>query len=142
MFGSARDRLLVVTGRVLRAVPISLVTILIVAGCHRETKRSSSISIEQEILPQPARIGQETINLKLADPNGSSISGATIRIEGDMVHPGMAPTFADATEVEAGRYQAHLQLTMGGDWVILLHIKLKDGQSLERQIDLRGVQSN
>jgi hypothetical protein len=54
----------------------------------------------------------------------------------------MSPRFADAKEAEPGRYQAHLEFQMAGDWVILLHITLPDGRRLERQFDVRGVQPN
>jgi len=56
-----------------------------------------------------------------------------------MSHPGMSPLFAEAQETVPGRYQAHLQFQMAGDWVILLHITLPSGKKLERQIDVRGV---
>jgi hypothetical protein len=54
----------------------------------------------------------------------------------------MSPGFAEAKEAELGRYQAHLEFPMAGDWVILLHITLPDGKKLERQIDVRGVRPN
>ena len=50
----------------------------------------------------------------------------------------MAPVFAEAREIEPGRYQAHLTFAMAGDWVILLHIMLPGGQKLERQIRREG----
>ena len=59
-----------------------------------------------------------------------------------MSHAGMSPVFADAKEVDAGRYQAHLEFAMAGDWVILLHVTLPGGKKLERQIDVRGVRPN
>jgi hypothetical protein len=31
---------------------------------------------------------------------------------------------------------------MAGDWVILAHITLANGQKLERQVDVKGVQPN
>jgi len=63
-------------------------------------------------------------------------------MEGDMAHPGMVPVFADAKETEAGRYQGILQFNMSGDWVVLTHVILTDGQKLERQINVSGVQVN
>jgi len=70
------------------------------------------------------------------------LTGARIAIEAEMSHPGMAPVFGEAREIEPGRYQAHLTFAMAGDWVILLHATLPGGQKLERQIDVRGVQPN
>jgi len=58
-----------------------------------------------------------------------------------MSHAGMQPVFADAREVEAGRYQASLELTMGGDWFIIVSGTLPDGRKLEHQAPLPGVRS-
>ena len=65
-----------------------------------------------------------------------------VQVEGDMNHPGMAPVFADALEIEPGEYRAQLNFSMGGDWVVLFHINLSDGRKVERQMDVRGVESN
>ena len=68
--------------------------------------------------------------------------GAHIAMEADMTHAGMAPVFGEAKETGPGRYQAPLTFEMAGDWVILLHVTLSDGEKLERQFDVRGVQPN
>jgi succinate-acetate transporter protein len=83
-----------------------------------------------------------TVAIQLADSAAKPVSHAHIMVEGDMSHPGMAPIFAEAEETAAGNYQAHIDFNMGGDWVLLLHIKLANGQKIERQVDVRGVQSN
>lgn len=54
----------------------------------------------------------------------------------------MSPGFAEAKELEAGRYKAPLEFQMAGDWVILLHVTLPDGTKLERQIEVMGVRPN
>jgi hypothetical protein len=58
-----------------------------------------------------------------------------------MSHAGMPPVFGEGKELEPGRYQSPLEFTMGGDWVILIHLTLADGRKLERQLDVKGVQS-
>ncbi len=58
-----------------------------------------------------------------------------------MLHPGMTPAFAESREVVSGRYQAQIDFSMAGDWVLLLHIKLPGGQMVERQIDVKGVRA-
>lgn len=58
-----------------------------------------------------------------------------------MSHPGMSPVFSEATETAPGRYQAPINFTMGGDWVVLLHIRLPDGIKVERQINVPNVQT-
>ena len=56
-----------------------------------------------------------------------------------MSHAGMVPVFADARETEPGRYQSTVELTMAGDWFILVHITLTDGRKLDRQFEIKGV---
>jgi len=62
--------------------------------------------------------------------------------EADMSHPGMSPVFAQASESNPGDYRTNLNFNMGGDWIVLLHIRLADGRKIERQVDVRGVRSN
>ena len=116
--------------------------ILLITGCSRRFESSPSIRIEQQITPQPVRIGPATVTLRLVDFAGNPVSGARITLEGDMTHPGMSPVFSEAEEISPGHYQAHLEFSMAGDWVLLLHVKLPGGQELGRQIDVRGVQPN
>ena len=59
-----------------------------------------------------------------------------------MSHAGMSPRFAEAKETDPGRYQAHLEFQMAGDWVILLHVTLPDGKKVERQFNVRSVRPN
>jgi hypothetical protein len=58
-----------------------------------------------------------------------------------MNHAGMRPVFADAKEVEPGKYEATLELTMGGDWFVLITGTLPDGRKLHRKVDVPGVKS-
>jgi hypothetical protein len=60
-------------------------------------------------------------------------------IEGNMSHAGMTPVFAEAIETGDGRYSASLQLSMAGDWVVLVHATLPDGRKLEHQFEINGV---
>jgi hypothetical protein len=113
-----------------------------VSGCHRADGSAPDISVEQQIAPQPTRVGPATVTVKLADAARKPIPHATIVVEADMSHPGMSPVFGAANETAAGSYQAHIDFNMGGDWIVLLHIKLADGRKIERQVDVRGVQSN
>jgi YtkA-like protein len=110
-----------------------------IASCSKPAEPPPFVAIEHEISPQPIRVGPVTVILRLADATGKSLAQAHIAIEADMSHPGMSPLFAEATETEPGRYEAHLQFQMAGDWVLLLHITLPSGKKLERQIDVKGV---
>jgi hypothetical protein len=109
-------------------------------GCHHADSGAKDLSISTEITPRPVRSGRNTVAIRLADHAGKSVEHAHIQVEGDMAHPGMAPVFSEAVEKGSGRYEAPADFTMGGDWVLLLHIRLTDGRKAEHQVDVRGVQ--
>jgi YtkA-like len=111
-------------------------------GCRRPASDEDGVSIETSIAPEPVRAGAETVSFRLTNASHQPVTGARVRVEGDMDHPGMAPIFSDAVEVSPGSYRAPLNLTMGGDWVVLFHITLSDGRKVERQMDVKGVESN
>ena len=100
------------------------------------------MQFQHEITPQPARVGAATVSLNLTDAGAKPVTGARVTLEGDMSHPGMEPVFGNTDETQPGRYQGHLQLTMPGDWVVLAHITLANGEKIERQADVRGVMPN
>ena len=128
--------------RNLRVLAFAGTAVLLTAACHKSGESAPPvITIEHEITPQPARVGLATITLRLADPSAKAVTGAQITLEGNMSHAGMAPVFAKAKETEPGRYQAPLDFTMRGDWIVLIHLTMSDGQKLERQFEIRGVRS-
>lgn len=111
------------------------------SGCRKTSETPPDIVFESKVAPDPPTKGPATVTLKLADSAGKSIVGARVNLEGNMSHPGMRPVFGEAREATPGRYEAAFEFTMGGDWVILFHITLPDGRSLQRQIDVKGVRS-
>lgn len=113
--------------------------ILLLAFACQKTAKPPDIALQYEIAPQPVRVGAATIDLKLTDKNGAAVGGARVDLEGNMSHAGMAPVSGEAKEIETGKYRGTLQLTMAGDWIVLVHITLPDGQKLQRQIELSGV---
>ena len=117
------------------------VAIFFVTGCSRPTDAFPVVTIEHAVSPEPPKVGLATVVLKLADAAAKPVSGARITLEADMSHAGMAPVFEEASETEPGQYKAHLKFGMAGDWIVLLHIQLPGGQTLERQFNVAGVQS-
>ena len=115
---------------------------LLAAGCNRSSDSARAIQMKFRISPQPPRIGPATVTVVLADSLGEPLAGVHVRLEGDMAHPGMAPVFADTQEAAPGHFVGKLQLTMAGDWVVLVHITLAGGEKIERQVDVRGVTPN
>jgi YtkA-like len=127
----------------LLAVVAALFLAFVVTACSKPTESTPAVTIEHEISPQPVRVGPATVQLRLADATSRKpVTGARIRLEGNMTHAGMSPVLAQAKETEPGRYQAILDLSMPGDWILLTHITLAGGQKLERQLDVKGVLAN
>jgi hypothetical protein len=125
----------------LASLALAICANIIQIGCHKTSEIPPDIVFEHEIAPYPPKTGPATITLKLADSAARPINGARINLEGNMSHPGMRPVFSEARDLGSGRYEATLEFTMRGDWVILFHISLPDGRKLQRQIDVKGVQS-
>ena len=115
---------------------------LLLASCSRPAGPSPFVAIDHDISPQPSRVGPASVTLKPADASGKPITGAHILIEANMSHAGMSPRFAEAKEEQPGRYQAHVDFPMAGDWIILLHITLPGGTKVERQIEVSSVRPN
>ena len=124
------------------ALIIGLLVFLVQFACTNSPRSSSTIRIETEITPQPVRVGSATFKFTMSDAEGKPVSGARVRLEGNMTHPGMKPEFADAKELAPGQYEAALEFTMAGDWIIMLHATLQSGEKLERQVAVRGVRPN
>ncbi len=110
------------------------------SACHRTDGSTDGLKVRHTIAPMPVRVGHSRLELELMQAGGTDLSGAQIQVELDMAHPGMAPRFSDAKEDAVGHYSADLDLDMAGDWVVLLHLRLKDGRRVERQFALHGVQ--
>jgi hypothetical protein len=111
-------------------------------ACQHAADSTPGIFVREQITPQPVRIGPATVAVEIADAARNPVTHAAIMVEADMSHPGMSPVFAEAKEMTPGSYRAPINFNMGGDWVVLLHITLADGRKIERQIDVKGVQSN
>jgi hypothetical protein len=115
------------------------VWLALVQGCRHRTESSSDLTLAHEVSPQPPRVGQVTITLRLLDASAQPVTGAFMKLEGHMLHPGMVPVFAEARETEPGRYRSTLELSMAGDWYVLVTVTLPDNRKFERQFEIKGV---
>lgn len=123
---------------------LAVVACALLGVACRLTEPTPDFLFQHDVSPSPPGVGRPaTVSLKLIDFLASKpVSGARIRLEGNMTHPGMTPVFAEAKEVEPGRYRATLEFTMAGDWVVLVHAALPDGRKVERQFDVKGVRAD
>jgi hypothetical protein len=121
---------------------LTCAAMFLASGCSKPADPPALVAIEHTISPEPARVGPASITLKLADAGGEPVTAAKIEIEADMSHAGMSPVFGDAKEDDPGRYHAHVEFPMAGDWVVLLRVTLSGGKKLERQFDVKAVRPN
>jgi hypothetical protein len=121
-----------------RSCLIALCLCVVVAqGCRRTNE--TDLTLKLEISPQPPRVGQSHITLRATDGTGKPLTGAQISLEGHMSHAGMSPVFARVTEVEPGRYAGVIDLSMAGDWILIVHLALPGKETLQRQFEVKGV---
>jgi hypothetical protein len=121
---------------------VSLIVLaLIAAGCRPAAPEAPDVRVNLTLHPSPPQVGSADVTVTLADAQDKPLEKAKVRLEGNMNHAGMVPTFADLEEIEPGTYRGTLQFTMGGDWFILATVTLPDGQRMERKIDVPGVQA-
>src|SRR5690242_11055919 len=89
-----------------------------VMGCQQGSSADAAknVKIDFSIEPKPLKVGPAQATIRLSDAGGAPVTGATLKLEGNMNHAGMKPVFATAEETSPGKYEATLDLTMGGDW--------------------------
>ena len=117
------------------------VGLALLQGCHRQTAYFTEPQFSHEVSPQPPRVGQTTISVRVTDLSGKPVSGLPVEFEANMSHAGMPPVFAKATEVEKGNYRATLELSMAGDWIVVAHATLIDGRKASYKFEINGVAS-
>ena len=113
--------------------------ILVAQGCRRTNATLPDLKLTHEVSPQPPRVGQVRVTLALTDDSGKAITRAGLSLEGYMSHAGMKPVAASVVESEPGRYVSVIDLSMAGDWVFIVHIKLPGQVSVDRQFEIKGV---
>jgi hypothetical protein len=105
--------------------------IAIAVGCARG---ATDAAIAWTIEPAAPIAGSTaTVAFSLTSSDGAPASGARLRLEGHMSHPGMAPVVADAGERGRGAYEARLRFTMAGDWLLVVSGTLADGSRLTKE---------
>ncbi|MFO7545497.1 MAG: FixH family protein [Trueperaceae bacterium] len=114
---------------------LTLVPALVLAGCRPPSEASSASSSAADA-PEPVRIDLEAppavgvVPVAVYVLDGSTgVSGATVRVTGDMTHAGMMPVEVDAVEVEPGLYRAEsFAFSMAGDWILAAEVRYPDGR--------------
>jgi hypothetical protein len=95
---------------------------LALAGCGgRTTGGAGDLTIRLNPPAEEATGGYLIVHL--TDASGAAVTDATIQLEGNMNHAGMAPVLSTAVTDDAdgsadGAYRVPFAFTMLGDWII------------------------
>lgn len=83
-------------------------------------------------------MGPEALTIRLTSADGTPITDATVELRGDMAHAGMVPSIGTATAAATpGDYDATLEWTMAGDWIVTVTATLPDGRMATEEFDVR-----
>ncbi len=111
----------------------ALLVLTLLVACRPPSDRASGegaaagSAVAVELLTRPARVGPASIEVTIRDGD-AAVTGASVRVTGDMTHAGMVPVVAETTEVEDGVYRSDgFAFDMAGDWVITVDVTLPDG---------------
>ena len=137
----ARARTRTRRGAAFRGAAAALGLALLAAACGRSPESAPEVDFAVVVTPRPPSVGPTAVEVRLTGADGAPIEGARVHVEGNMDHAGMVPEMADAAEVEPGLYRADIDLTMGGDWFLLLRAEFEDGRSQEQVHRLPGVET-
>jgi len=112
--------------------------LLTLTGCGQ---RAAGGSVDLKITLQPAAEGPSAnyLTVTLADATGAPVTDATVRLEGNMNHAGMAPVQSEAVTDNAdgtsdGRYRVPFTLSMLGDWIITVSAERHNGSKATQDI--------
>jgi hypothetical protein len=127
-------------------VGVGALVALALAACHgcsppAEDTGAADVTVSLATEPSPAATGPAKLLIALTDAAGAPVPGAALHVEASMNHAGMAPVLAQAADLGDGRYAAQVELSMGGDWYVLVDGTLADGRRVHRKLDLPGVRS-
>lgn len=85
------------------------------------------LKIRTELSGDPA-LGAAKLNVYVLN-DGEGVTGAEVKVTGDMTHAGMVPVLASTTEVEQGLYASEgFEFTMAGDWIVTTEVELPSGE--------------
>lgn len=123
--------------RILLLIAFNIFMLFCLAGCGSRSQASNAAELQITLVPESANA--QYLLVQLADQAGKPITNATVSLEGNMQHAGMAPVTGKAVQDNAdgkedGRYQVPFAFTMLGDWVITVSVKGADGKTVQRDI--------
>jgi hypothetical protein len=118
---------------------LCLVSLLFV-GCGGRTVDDTA-GLQITLIPAPEGFAGAYLTAQIADATGAPVTDASVKLEGNMNHAGMAPVFSEAVIDDAdgavdGSYRVPFAFTMLGDWIITVSVERPDGTKATQNIDV------
>lgn len=117
-----------------------IVVLLLLTACGSPAVPTDNTDLQITLLPVSAGEESTSLRVQLRDAAQNPITDATVTLEGNMNHAGMAPVFAEpVTDADDGAvdgiYQAPFQFSMLGDWIITITVEQADGSQATRDVN-------
>lgn len=90
-------------------------------------KKAGGLTLAFSTDPTPARMGENRIQVTVADQNGKPVTNAKVQLTFTMPMPGMIPATVPMAAGKSGTYEAKVNLGMAGQWDLTVTIQ-RSGQ--------------
>ena len=129
--------------RRLTRLAIAAVGLLLVASmsgaCGREqpAEDTAGVLLTTRLVPPQPAVGAATLTVTLSGATADLLGRANVQVVGHMTHPGMTPVVATVTPRSPDVYDAAVDFTMAGDWMLIATVRLRDGRRLESRVPVK-----
>jgi hypothetical protein len=123
----------------LPALMLAIAAGCVASACARDAPLARDVSIAPAWSPSPPVVGTARLTLRVLDAARTPVTGAQLKVESHMSHPGMPPLLTTPVERAPGVYDTDVQFTMRGDWILVVSGQLADGSRVHQRIDVRDV---
>jgi YtkA-like protein len=122
----------------------ALVGALLVAAamggaCTRQpiAEETSAVRISARLMPPQPTVGPATLSVSLSGATAATLGNAKVGVVAHVTHPGMTPIVATVTQHGPDVYDAAVDFTMAGDWMLIAAVQLPDGRRLESRVPVK-----
>lgn len=115
-----------------------LLTLALLVACGSSTPPASEAAVQITLLPGQ---GDNGLQVQLHNAAHEPLTDATVTLEGNMNHAGMAPVIAAPVKdgddgASDGVYSIPFQFSMLGDWIVTVTVELADGTQSTQDINV------
>ncbi|MBX3011986.1 MAG: FixH family protein [Caldilineaceae bacterium] len=120
---------------------LCVLSLAFITACGATSQGGENPNVQITLLPVEQGAATTALAIQLQNAADEAITDASVSVEGNMNHAGMAPVFTDTiTDVADGTadgiYQVPFQFSMLGDWIITVSVTLADGSQVTKDINL------